>query len=110
MPSSLNELEDRNHKVHGRFLQDMQYPSRPSQRIHCDTLSQWPRADVSDEVCVCVCVRVCVCACACVCVCVCMCACIRLCVCVCALHACKSLSVCVYIGLTNHSLTMSFTA
>ena len=50
MPSSLNELEDRNHKIHGRFLQDVQYPTRPSQRIHCATLSQWPRDDVSDEV------------------------------------------------------------
>lgn len=45
IPSTLLELEDRNHKPHGQFAQDVQYPSRPYQRIFCSTLSQCPRDD-----------------------------------------------------------------
>jgi hypothetical protein len=41
--SFTDELEDKHHVKHGRLGSLAQYPELPTERIYCDTLSQWPR-------------------------------------------------------------------
>lgn len=37
------DLNDPHHRNHGEFSSIAQYPTLPSERIYCSTLSQWPR-------------------------------------------------------------------
>ncbi|XP_006825739.1 ciliary microtubule-associated protein 2-like [Saccoglossus kowalevskii] len=42
----LDKWQDEHRQRHGKFGKVDQYPVRPSERMYCDTLSQWPKKSV----------------------------------------------------------------